>query len=242
MRKIRTIPYDLQAGRVIAGKYEVLGKLGAGWEGEVYRVVERETGIHRAAKLFFEERNPRNRTLRAYAQKLHRLRECPMVIQYVTPETVQIRGRKLFVLVSEYVEGPLLSDFVMASRGQRLSPFQAVHLLHAMASGMEYIHNAGEYHGDLHWDNVIVERFGLRFHLKLVDLFLRGGPRPDNILGDVVDMVKIFYDALGGRDYYSDQPPPIKAICCGLKQSLIRRKYRTAGQLRQYLEAMEWST
>jgi len=232
--------YDLQPGRIIGGKYEVLGKLGSGWEGEVYRVLERETGIHRAAKLFFEERNPRNRTLRAYAQKLHRLRDCPIVIQYVTPEVVTIRRQKLSVLVSEYIEGPLLSDFVLAQRGQRLTPFQAVHLLHALAVGMEFMHNAGEYHGDLHWNNIIVQRFGLRFDLKLLDLHMRGGPRPFNIMSDVIDLVMVFHEVLGGRDWYAKHPQPVKDILCGLKHTLIRRKYRTAGQLRQYLEEMDW--
>ena len=44
--------FDLQAGRVIGGKYEVIAHIGHGWEGEVYRVVERATGAIRAAKLF----------------------------------------------------------------------------------------------------------------------------------------------------------------------------------------------
>ena len=42
--------FDLTAGRKIAGKYEVLSLLGAGWEGEVYKIREIRTGIERAAK------------------------------------------------------------------------------------------------------------------------------------------------------------------------------------------------
>ena len=37
------------------------------------------------------------------------------------------------------------------------------------------------------------------------------------------------------------KPSEIKAICCGLKKSLISKKFRTAGKLRQYLENMRWS-
>ena len=47
--------------------------LGAGWEGEVYLVRERGTGIERTVKIFFPRRNPRDRTLRFYARKLHKL-------------------------------------------------------------------------------------------------------------------------------------------------------------------------
>ena len=52
--------------------------------------------------------------------------------------------------------------------------------------------------------------------------------------------VEIFYEAVGGRRLYARQPSEVKAICCGLKRSLILKKFRTAGQLRQYLETMEW--
>ena len=64
----RTIEsFDLPVGRRIAGKYTVEDRLGAGWEGEVYRVVEIGTGIHRAVKLFYPQRNENDEALRTYA-------------------------------------------------------------------------------------------------------------------------------------------------------------------------------
>lgn len=53
--------FNLQPGRILAKKYEVIAKLGAGWEGEVYRIRELNTGIERAAKLFFPDRNIKNK-------------------------------------------------------------------------------------------------------------------------------------------------------------------------------------
>ncbi len=99
----------------------------------------------------------------------------------------------------------------------------------------------GEYHGDLHSDNIIIQSFGLRFDLKLVDLFHLGAPSKEHIRMDTVDMVHVFYEALGGQKYYAKQPPEIKAIINGLKRSLILKKFKSAGQLRQYLETMRWS-
>ncbi len=84
-------------------------------------------------------------------------------------------------LVSEYVEGELLSAFLKRQPGRRLSAFQGAHLLHALASGIEAIHNVGEYHGDLHTDNVIVLRHGLGFELKLLDMYSWGAPNAENI-------------------------------------------------------------
>jgi putative component of toxin-antitoxin plasmid stabilization module len=56
----------------------------------------------------------------------------------------------------------------------------------------------------------------------------------------VVDLVRILYDAVGGRKHYKRQPQVIKFICCGLKRSLILKKFRTAGQLREHLETLTW--
>ncbi len=149
-------------------------------------------------------------------------------------------GVPIRFLVSEFVEGELLAQFMKRQPGQRLQPFQAVHLLHALVSGIECIHRAGEYHGDLHIENIIVQRYGLEFELKLLDMFHWGPPTAENRYDDVADVIRLFYDVLGGQRHYANQPEEIKAICCGLKRSLIIKKYRTMTRLREHLETMEW--
>lgn len=239
--KRRITRFGFQPGDIVANKYEVVSQLGRGWEGEVYLLRERGTGIERAAKFWFPHRNPCNRAIHFYAKKLHKLRHCPILIRYHTQETTLHDGIPIRFLVSEYVEGELLSHFIARQSGRRLSVFQALHLLHALALGIEQIHNQHEYHGDLHDDNIIIRRYGLSFDLKLVDMFHWGATRPENIRDDVCFLIRIFYDALGGQRHYAKQPPEVKAICCGLKRSLILKKFRNAGQLRQYLETMQWS-
>jgi tRNA A-37 threonylcarbamoyl transferase component Bud32 len=233
--------FNLQPGRILARKYEVVDLLGAGWEGEVYLVREIATDIERTAKIIFPQRNVKDKAVLFYAKKLHTLHHCPVTIQYSSQEVITFRGQSVTMLLSEYVEGELLSQFVKRQPGKRLAPFSALHLLHALAVGMECIHSLGEYHGDLHMDNVIVQRFGLRFDLKLVDMFNFGKPKKENIHDDTIDLVHIFYHSLGGAKYYSQLPAEIKAICCGLKRSLILKKFRNATQLRQYIETMQWS-
>jgi serine/threonine protein kinase len=225
---------------VLGGKYAVLERIGAGWEGEVFRVRERSTGIERAAKLFYPQRNPGNRALRFYARKLHKLRHCPILVQYHTQERIEYRGIPVTFLVSEYVEGELLTHYVARQPGKRLPAFQALHLLHALARGVEPIHQLGEYHGDLHSDNVIVERFGLGFVLKLIDMYRLDAPKAEKIRNDVCELIYILYEALGGQKHYAKQPPEIKQIIRGLKRGLILERFRTAGQLRAHLEAMQW--
>lgn len=232
--------FDLQPGRIIANKYEIIEKLGAGWEGEVYKIIERDMGIVRAAKIFYPQRNLRDRTAKLYAKKLHDLRHCSIIIQYHTREIIRIRRRPLTVLISEYVEGEKLSDFINRQKGKRLPPFQAVHLLYTLATGMEQIHYAREYHGDLHTDNIIVNRYGLGFDMKVIDFYHWPSSRRENIQSDIKDMIRIFYDSLGGARYYRNLPEHIKKICCGLKSGLILKKFPTTARLREHLESMDW--
>jgi tRNA A-37 threonylcarbamoyl transferase component Bud32 len=231
---------SLPHGTMLTDRYRILERLGTGWEGEVYLIQELATGIERTAKLFLPHRNVHNRTLKFYARKLHKLRQCPIVIQYHSHDRFLWKGVPVAFLVSEFIEGEVLSGYIRRQSGHRLPPFQAVHLLHALAAGIECIHAMGEYHGDLHEDNIIVQRSGLGFDLKLIDLYRWGAPSAANIRYDVFMLIRLFYDALGGQRYYAKHPPAIKAICCGLKHSLIASKFRTAGQLRVYLETMDW--
>lgn len=232
--------FNFQPGRIIARKYEIIERLGSGWEGEVYKIVERGTGIIRAAKLFYPHRNRNDRSAKLNAKKLHKLRHCPILIQYHTREEISFRKTPITVLISEYVEGERLSEFMRRQKGRRLTPFQALHLLYALISGMEPIHQAREYHGDLHTDNIIVKRYGLGFELKVIDFYHWSAPKRENIQSDIIDIVRVLYDILGGSRHYHSQPDCIKYICCGLKHSLILKKFPTISRLREHILSMEW--
>ncbi len=232
--------FNLAPGRILARKYEVISLLGAGWEGEVYLVREVATGIERTAKIFFPQRNPRDKAVKFYAKKLHKLRHCPIVIQYSAQDHITVKGAPVTLLISEYVEGELLSQFIDRQPGKRLQPYQALHVLHALACGMECVHRIGEYHGDLHTDNIILQRYGLGFDMKLVDLFQSPSSKRTAIQDDTVEMVRIFHESIGGQKHYAKQPRAVKDIINGLKRTLILKKFRSASQLREYIENMQW--
>jgi tRNA A-37 threonylcarbamoyl transferase component Bud32 len=240
VRQGANIAFGFRPGRRLAHKYEVLSKLGGGYEGEVYKVRELTTGIERAAKFFYPERNVRDRTITYYARKLDKLRRCPILIPYLTHDQIDYRGQAIKFLVSEYVEGQPLKTFIRAQPGRRLTDFEGLHVLHSLAAGLEVIHALKDYHGDLHAENIIIRRRGIGFEVKLIDMYRWNVSTTENIREDVYDIIHIFYDAIGGRGHYAKCRPEIRAICCGLKRSLIHKKFRTAGQLRVYLETMEW--
>jgi len=235
-----TTVFDLKPGRVLAGKYEVLSFLGSGWEGEVYRVMETRSEALRALKIFYPERNDKDKAVRFHARKLERLRDCPLLVKYHHSESLRVKGRLATALVSEFVEGEVLEDFIAHQRGARLAAFEALHLLRAIASGVAEIHERREYHGDLHAANLLVRRRGVHFDVKVVDFHDVGGATAERIKDDVWALARLLYDALGGARRYGGQPPEIKAICLGLKRSLITRRYPTAGRLVRHLDTFDW--
>src|ERR1044071_2926646 len=93
--------FDFAPGRTVAGKYIIERALGSGWEGEVYVIIERNTGIRRAAKFYYPYRDPTGKAAIAYARKLDALRHCPILMQYHHQEIVSVRKKKVMVVISE---------------------------------------------------------------------------------------------------------------------------------------------
>lgn len=238
--KKRIESFRLREGQPLGDRYVVLGRLGTGWEGEAYEVEERKTRVRRAAKLFFPHRNLRDRAVRHHARKLDRLRDCSIIVKYHHSETVVFGGLRVTALISELVEGVLLDELVRRQRGGRLPSFEALHVLHSLARGLEQVHALGEYHGDVHAGNILVRRRGAFFDTKLIDLYHWGRSSAANMREDVISLIRVLYDALGGRRRYASLPPEIKAICLGLRRDLIARRFPRAGRLREHLERFTW--
>src|SRR5438034_9472193 len=115
--------FDFPPGKSVAGKYRIEKPLGSGWEGEVYVIIERNTGIRRAAKFYYPHRDPTGKAAISYARKLDALRHCPILIQYHHQEVAYVRRRKVTIVISELVEGLKLSDFLEAQKQHALTTF-----------------------------------------------------------------------------------------------------------------------
>jgi tRNA A-37 threonylcarbamoyl transferase component Bud32 len=232
--------FDFQPGRTIAGKYVIERLLGSGWEGEVYVITERSTGIQRAAKFYYPHRDPTGKAAIAYARKLDALRHCPILMQYHHQEIVQVKGKRVMVVISELVEGQKLSEFLESQPRHRLSTFEALHVLYTLTRGIAPIHARGEYHGDIHDDNIMIRRVGIGFDVKLLDFFDLGRPTRSKIHKDVLNLIQVFYTIVGGREQYARQPKVVKDIIRGQKDSLILARFASAGDIARHLETLEW--
>jgi serine/threonine protein kinase len=232
--------FDFPSGRTVAGKYVIERPLGSGYEGEVYVITERSTGIRRAAKFYYPHRDPSGKAAIAYARKLDALRHCPILMQYHHQEVASVHRKKVVVVISELVEGQKLSEFLKAQPEGRLSTFEALHVLYALARGIAPIHARGEYHGDIHDDNIMIRRQGVGFEIKLLDFFDLGKPTKSKIYKDVLNLIMVFHTIVGGREHYAEQPKVVKDIIRGLKDSLILARFSSAGDIQRHLEALTW--
>jgi len=233
--------FDFEPGRTVAGKYVIEHLLGSGYEGEVYAIVEKSTGIRRAAKFYYPRRDPQGKSAIAYARKLDALRHCPILLQYHHQEQAVVRKNKVTVVVSELFEGMQLSEFLAKQPQGRLSPFEAMHVLYALARGITPIHLRGEYHGDIHEDNVMIRRQGIGFEVRLVDFFDLGKPTKQKIHKDVLNLVMVFHTIVGGREHYAEQPKVVKDVIRGLKDSLILARFHSAADIQRHLENLTWT-
>ncbi len=238
MPTARPIPFHLEPGRRL-GRYVIEHPLGSGYEGEVYVVLEKGTGIRRAAKIYYPQRDPHGKNAIAYARKLDALRHCPILLQYLHQEQTTVKRQKLAVVVSELVEGQKLSEFLELQTP--LSTFEALHVLYVLARGIAPIHARGEYHGDIHDDNIMIRRVGIGFEVKLLDFFDLGKPTRAKIHKDVLNLIMVFHTVVGGRHKYADQPKVVKDIIRGLKDSLILARFQTAGDIAKHLETLQWT-
>jgi len=234
--------FDFEPGKVIGAKYTVESKLGGGTEGEVYRVVERGTDIHRAIKVFYPKRASTEKELRAHARRLHQLRHCPAIVQYIHSTKAVVKGQTVMCLVSELVEGEPLDRMRRRRVDRRLPLFEAMHVLHALAVALEPIHKARAYHGDIHAENVLVRRCGIDFNVRLLDLWDWGRWSKVQVAEDVRQAIMVFHEMLGGTREYASFPVEAKTICKGLRKDLLKKAFPDARALRDHLETFEWVT
>lgn len=151
------------AAQTIAGEYEILGEIGRGAYGVVYRCRDKTLGRVVAVKMLIgEDLDPR--TLEEFIDEGRKLATLshPNVVHVYRAGTHQDRP----YLVMEYVRGQTLRQLL----GQTALPLnRALEIMAQVASGLSAIHHAGVVHRDLSSNNVMVANDGTA---KILDLGL----------------------------------------------------------------------
>jgi urea transport system substrate-binding protein len=155
-------------------RYRVLGMLGRGGMGTVYRAEQRLLERPVVLKVIRPE-------LVANANAVQRFqREARLAARMAHPNVVAVYEAEEFastqLLVMEFIEGVNLAELVN-ERG--LLPIaESCELIRQTAIGLEYIHSQGLVHRDIKPHNLLVSRTG---QVKILDLglaTLKGGPKP----------------------------------------------------------------
>ncbi len=153
-------------GQMLDGRYEIVGYLGSGSIGDVYRARDHRLEFRDVAVKMLKSGLREDQVARFK-------REALLTGGLSSPHLVQVSdfctlpdGRSF--LVMELLRGEPLN--VRMHRDKRLAPITALRLTDQILAGLEAAHRAGVVHRDLKPENIfIVEEPGIRDHVKIVD-------------------------------------------------------------------------
>lgn len=146
----------LPPGHVIDGRYEIVGALGAGGMGQIYRARRLTLGDEVALKVLLspdadtEARERFLRESRASAQLRH-----PHIVSILDFD-VDVDGRPF--LVMELLSGPSLRDEI--DLGGALGPDRTASVLRVVGGAVQLAHDHGITHRDLKPANIVAHRYG----------------------------------------------------------------------------------
>jgi eukaryotic-like serine/threonine-protein kinase len=152
-----------RTGTVFAGRYEILGTLGKGGMGTVYRALDRELGGEVAVKVLlpaaFDEGTSVSVTLKQEIQLARKITHRNVVRTHDLGEADGLR-----FLTMEYVPGTTLRDILDKKGALALAP--GLQIAKQLCRGLAAVHEAGIIHRDIKPPNIMVLPNGV---VKLMD-------------------------------------------------------------------------
>ena len=155
-------------GTLLDGKYEILGILGAGGMGEVYKARHIHLGAFRCIKVM----KPALMIDDVFRQRF--LREARLATQIHHPNLAVVHDFSLMpdgasYMVTEYIDGTTVRQWEVANG--RFPLALAIEVALQVLSGLDHIHRRGLLHRDVSADNVMLS-FDADDHLlvKIIDL------------------------------------------------------------------------
>lgn len=149
-------PLQLRAGNIIANRYEIVNKLGAGGMGAVYKVYDKALENEVVAlKLLFPEHVQDQTTFARFRN------EVLVARKLAHPNVTRLYdfgedGLGAAFLTMEYVEGKSLGGLIYAPRHERLVFEEVVDILYQVVDGTSHAHQHGIIHRDLKPDNILI--------------------------------------------------------------------------------------
>jgi eukaryotic-like serine/threonine-protein kinase len=190
-------------GAVIGERYEVLGLLGAGAMGNVYRALDRQLDEVVAIKMLL----PRLAGSRPAVDRFRRELKLARRVTHANVARVfdlsEVAGE--YVLSMEYIEGESLGSLLRRERA--LPESRAVEIGRAICAGVAAAHAAGVLHRDLKPDNVLLARDGrvLVADFGIASVLCDGaGRRTGGVVGTPLYMAPEQIDERASVDHRAD--------------------------------------
>ncbi len=168
----------LDPGTVLDGKYEIVGLLGVGGMGEVYKARHVHLGAFRCIKVV----KPSLMADEAYRQRF--LREARMATQIHHPNLAAVHDFSILpdgtsYMVAEFIDGTTVRQWETAN-GRFPLPL-ATEVTMQVLAGLDHIHRRGLLHRDVSADNIMLS-FDADDHLlvKIIDLGVAKDVRTSN--------------------------------------------------------------
>ncbi len=191
-------------GIVIAKRYEVISKIGAGGMADVYKgrdmVLNRYVAIKVLKKEYREDENF-VRKFRSEAQATAGLTNPNIVNVYDVGE-----DRGLYYIVMELVEGVTLKEYI--KRKGRLPFKEVISIALQMCSGIEAAHEAGLIHRDIKPQNIMIAKDG---KVKVADFGIAKSTTSNTISSNAMGSVH-YTSPEQARGAYSDVRSDIYSI------------------------------
>jgi len=138
------------------GKYQILGPIGRGGMGEVYKAYQPDLHRHVAIKTLLAGEEASQDFLERFQ------REARVAAKLVHPNIVQIHdlgvSGKLHYIVMEHVEGRSLRDLLAEKK--KLDVETALKLAHFVARGLRFAHEHKIIHRDIKPGNILIDKQG----------------------------------------------------------------------------------
>jgi len=147
---------SLQAGDVLAGRYEILDLLGEGGMGAVYKAMDRELARPVALKLIRPEMAANPAILARFKQELllaHQVTHRNVIRIYDLGDADGVK-----FITMEFVEGKDLRTLIKEK--QKFSPQEAVEVIEQVCLALDATHSVGVIHRDLKPQNIMVDQNG----------------------------------------------------------------------------------
>jgi tetratricopeptide (TPR) repeat protein len=172
------------------GRYELLGSLGAGGMGEVWRARDHDPHRDRPVKFLPERFAADPGRLGRFAQEARAASSLNHPNIVTIHEIGEASGLRFIVM--ELVEGHTLRELILARDGRPLPTRRLLEMATQIADGLAKAHAAGIVHRDLKPENVMVSEDGF---VKLLDFGL----------------AKLRSDSSGGHEQWFDSGAPTQA-------------------------------